>query len=171
VYVILVLIGGFVLIPGRDSGKHLTALRYLDTNTRLSESLLLKPTNLSIEESIWLDREAKELKGKYIKTPVEGTKEILVDNVAEWPSVKSADAFPAELTTEPDWVFLNSGSLLQVWTPNKSTPDRAHVLAIVPSGSKWIVLLRRQELSPQALTASKDAPVVRLEVVAGKPDN
>lgn len=167
VYVVVILIVAF-FIRDRDKTKRLTALRFLGANTRLSEKLLVKPSELSIEESFSLDQELKSLKGKYIKKDVAAMEPVTAENVSDWPTVKPTEAFPVELATEPDWVFLNQGSLVQVWVANKPSPERALVLAILPAaGDKWLALLRRRDVSA-LLAGAKDSHVLRLEVMAGE---
>ena len=166
-YIVVILIVAF-FIRDRDETKRLTALRFLGANTRLSEKLLVKPNELSIEESYALDRELKSLDGKYIKKDVAARDPVTAENVSDWPAVKPSEAFPVELATAPDWVFLNQGSMVQVWVANKPTPERAQVLAILPAaGDKWLALLRRRDVSA-LLAGAKDAHVLRLEVMAGE---
>lgn len=167
VYVVVILVVAF-FIRDRDKTKRLTALRFLGANTRLSEKLLVKPNQLSIEESYALDRELKSLDGKYIKKDVAAREPVTAENVSDWPAIKPSEAFPVELQNAPDWVFLNQGSLVQVWVANKPTPERAQVLAILPAaGDKWLALLRRRDVSA-LLAGAKDSHVVRLEVMAGE---
>ena len=166
-YAVIVIAIAFFVIPRSDRTKHFTARRYLGANTRLSENLLVKPRDISVEESYRLNQELETLKGKYIKRDVEAMKAVTPDNVTDSPIVAPNETFPVWLDAEPDWMFLNQGSLVQVWIANNPTPQRAVVLAILPSGNqKWVALLKRQDLSA-VLAGSKDPHVLRLEVMAG----
>lgn len=156
----------FFFIPGSDRTKHFTARRYLGANTRLSERLLVKPSNTSIDENFSLNQEFEKLNGKYIRKDVEAMKAVTPDNVTDWPILAPTETFPVEMATEPDWMFMNQGSLVQVWIGNNPTPQRAAVLAILPSDKKWVALLKRQDVSA-VLAGSKEPHVVKLEVVAG----
>ncbi|MFN2407676.1 MAG: hypothetical protein ABR594_16630 [Pyrinomonadaceae bacterium] len=166
-YAFLMFVIAFNVIPNRDPTKHFAARRYLGANTRLSKDLLVKPETISFEESYSLDQELKKLHGKYLKEDVATMMVVTAEKVSDWPHIDPTESFPVEVATEPDWVFLNQGSLVQVWVNNKPSPERARVLAIVPSANnKWMVLLKRQDIAA-LLAGAKEPHVVRLEVMAG----
>lgn len=164
-YLILVAIGAMFL-PGGDCSKHHLALRHLGQNTRIHQPLLTKPTGLSIEDHFWLDQELKQLEGKYLSREVEAGQPVTPQDVRPWPEIKREDAIPVEFESIPDWVSFNQGSFVQVWIESHPISERAYVLAIVPSGSRWLALLRRNDLSK--LVSSKEPLKLRLDVVAGK---
>ena len=122
----------FKMIRERDPNKHFKALRYLGANTRLAEKLLVKPENVSLEESYLLDQELKKFDGKYLNEDVATKMAVEVDNVSDWPDIEPTESFPVETQTEPDCLLLNQGSLVQVWVNNKPSLHRARVLRTVP---------------------------------------
>ena len=166
-YALLVIVIAFKMIPERDPTKHFKALRYLGAHTRLTEKLLVKPENVSFEESYLLDQDLKKLDGKYLKEDVATGMAVEVENVSDWPDIEPTESFPVEMQTEPDWLLLNQGSLVQVWVNNNSSPQRARVLAIIPSGKNWMVLLNRKDIAA-LLAGAKEPHVLRLEEVAGR---
>jgi hypothetical protein len=155
-----------ILLPFGDRSKHFLALRHLGQNTRIHKPLLVKPPGLSLEDHFWLDRELKELEGKYLSRDVLAEQPITLQDVKAWPELKREEAIPVEFEPEPDWVSLNQGSFVQVWVDNQPISERAYVLAIVPSGSRWLALLRKNDLSK--VVSSKEPLKLRLDTVAGK---
>lgn len=155
-----------IYVPFEDHRKHSLALRYLGQNTRIHKSLLVKPQELSLEDNFWLDRELKELEGKYLSRDVQAQQPITLQDVKAWPELKREEAIPVEFEPEPDWVSLNQGSFVQVWVDNQPISERAYVLAIVPSGSRWLALLRKNDLSK--VVSSKEPLKLRLDTIAGK---
>src|SRR5258708_39934228 len=74
-----------ILLPFGDRSKHFLALRYLGQNTRIHKPLLVKPQGLSLEDNFWLDRELKELEGKYVSRDVQAEQPITLQDVKAWP--------------------------------------------------------------------------------------
>ena len=165
IYVVVVVVYASSL-PFGDTNKHYVALRHLGVNTRIHAALLTKPSALSIEDHYLLDQKRKQLEGKYLVREIKTGEAIKPDDVKPWPEISRENAIPVEFEPEPDWVSFNQGSLVQVWTDSNPVSERAYVLAIVPTGNRWLALLRRSDLSK--LASSKEPFKLRLDVVAGK---
>src|ERR1043166_2022185 len=159
-YVLLIIAIASVL-PFGHRDKHYLALRDLGQNTRIHNSLLIKPNDLSLEDHIWLDRELKDLEGKYLAKQVGASEPITLQDVKAWPEIKQEESLPVEFEAEPDWVSFNQGSYVQVWNDSQPISERAYVLAIVPSRSRWLALLRKSDLSK--LASSKEPLKLRLD--------
>ena len=168
-YLIMIVVLAVWVVPGRNGDKHYLARRYMGANTRLSAELLIEPTDLSLEDRLWLKRERARLVNKYLAGSIEQGSPITTDKVKAWPDIDTKDAVAVELASQPDWVFLNQGALVQLWAGNNATPDRSHVLAVVPSDGKWLAFICKHELQQQGLINSKDTPTLRLEAVPEKP--
>lgn len=168
-YFILIVVLAVWVVPGRSSDKHHLARRYMGANTRLGPELLVEPTGLSLEDRLWLKRERGRLVNKYLTEAVEAGSPVTTEKVKTWPDIDVGKAFAVELTSPPDLVFLNQGAAVQLWVGNNAAPEHSHVLAVVPSGAKWLAFLCRRELRPDGLIGSKDVPTFRLEAAPEKP--
>jgi hypothetical protein len=169
-YLILIAVLAGWVVPGRNSGKHYLARRYMGANTRLSAELLLEPTDLSLEDRLWLKRERAGLVDMYLKESVGQGCPVTADKVKTWPDIPAKGAVAVELAAQPDWVFLNQGSAVQLWVGNDTPPERSHVLAVVPSSGKWLAFVCKHELRQQGgLINSKEAPTLRLDAAPEKP--
>jgi hypothetical protein len=169
-YLLVAVAVAVLVIPGRNGGKHYQARRYMGVNTRLSAELLQEPNGISLEDRLWLRRERARLLGKYLTSNVEKDGEVKDDMVKALPDVKAGDAVAVELTAQPDWVYFNQGSVVQVWAGKNETPERLHVLAVVPSGdNKWLALLSRGEVRQQNFFNPKEATTIRLDAPPEKP--
>lgn len=168
-YIIMIVALAVWVVPGRNGEKHYLARRYMGANTRLGAELLIEPTDLSLEDRLWLKRERARLVNKYLIGSIEQNAPVTPDKVKTWPDINTKDAVAVELASQPDWVFLNQGAAVQMWTGNNATPERSHVLAVVPSGGKWLAFICKYELQQQGLINSKDTPTLRLEAAPEKP--
>jgi hypothetical protein len=157
----LVFAMAYLVIPGGNSTAHYLALRSMDSNTRIADSLLLVPRHLSLEDRFRLNREHSQLEGRYVKRGLAAGQPITPDNVVLWPELHEEAAL-VELDAEPDWMFLNEGARVQLWSGDRLQPKRAVVLAIVKSGNKWLALLRKSDLDPATLDAKEKK--VRVEL-------
>ena len=168
-YAALVLVIAFYVIPNAASHVHYLATRYLGTNTRLASSLLVAPGKISLEDRLRLARERSELEGRYLKQPVDGGDAITPDKVSGWPDVNGEEVTPVEIDTEPDWMIMNQGTQVELSVGDKAQPEYAHVLAIVPSGNKWLALLQKKDLGPTSFGAPKEKRTLRIWVLPEKP--
>lgn len=167
-YLVLVVIAAS-FIPGSVGNVHYAALRYLGPNTRLTDKLLVAPAKVSLEDRFRLARERDQLEGRYVKQPVDADNAITPDNVRAWPELNGEEAAAVELDAEPDWMFLNQGAIVEFWVGDKPKPEHALVLAIVPSGNKWLALLRKKDLPPGSFGMPTEKKALRVEVLPGKP--
>lgn len=156
------------LVPAPSGPAHFRAVRDLGANTRLADVLLVAPAGVSLEDRFRLAREKKRLTGRYLKTPVKGGNCVAHAETLDWPAVKVEEAVPLELDAEPDWMLLNQGTMVQVWTGDEL--QRALVLAVVPFGPKWIALLRKSDLKPGPLGTPKLPAKLRIETLPVPPD-
>jgi hypothetical protein len=168
VYLVLIVIAA-CFIPGSVGDVHYMALRYLGPNTRLTDKLLVAPANVSLEDRFRLAREREHLEGQYVRQAVCATQAITPDNVRAWPELNGEEAAGVELDAEPDWMFLNQGAIVEFWVGDKPKPEHALVLAIVPSGNKWLALLRKKDLAPDSFGTPKQTKTLRVEVLPEKP--
>lgn len=166
-YVAVVSVASF-LVPKSDSGIHFEAPRFLGKNTRIGSSLLMPPRNSSLEERFWLARERSKLEGKYLAEAITEKSTIAAANVRSWPDLSLDEAVPFELNAEPDWMFLNQGTTVNIRLDDPAQTQHAEVLAIVPSGNKWVALLRRADLKMQNGGLPTLRGVLNLERLPGK---
>lgn len=176
IYVAMMIAIAVYAIPSNDQHSFL-AVRYLGANTRIANTLFIRPSNLSLSGRLHLDRLQVELVGKYVKEPIAPGAAIALANLASWPDL-SDDLIPVILSDEPDWMTFNEGSVVDVWKDDKLiTLHGAEVQAIVqPDKNKktWLVLLRRNDLVPDYLSdsdlAKSNSPVtVRLDGLPHRP--
>jgi hypothetical protein len=168
VYLVVVLaIAG--LMPDTDRELHATAMRYLGPNTRIADVLLGPPSGLHLEESMRLDRERQTLIGQYVKQAIDAGATVAPPNVRPWPDLSGQDAVPVEFEAEPEWMLLNQGAAVEVWVADKQVAAHAEVLAIVPSGKRWLALLRKSDLPSPTVGTPKDKPVLRIAALPARP--
>lgn len=169
-YAVIVLVAAFCLLPAGPEQAQVSAARYLGANTRMANGLWVEPGKTSWGRRMVLERLEEELSGKYIKHPVDTGHEITPDNVTSWPTMPDEDIVPVPLETEPDWMTLNQGSMVEVWLGDKlATRQPALVEAIVGAGAQWTALLRRSDFSADALKNWADKPKLRLIRLPRKP--
>jgi hypothetical protein len=148
-------------IPPVDRNLHYSASRELDENTRLASGHLVAPKHVPLEAVFHLGREKGELEGKYLRRTVKAGEALKAEDVRSWPVITAGAAIPVELDAEPDWLLLNQGTKVEVWVGDKKEPLRAHVLAVVPSGKKWQVLVQSKDV-PDGFGYPKDQPKLRI---------
>ncbi len=169
IYVVVVLVIAYFM-PDTSRHLHNTVIRYLGANTRIAGALLKRPKDLSPEEGALLDRENRTLLGQYLTCPVDAGERVTPDNVLPWPDLNGEEAVPVEYAAQPDWRYFNAGAAVEVWVGKNKVADHAGVLAIVPSGKQWLVLLRKSDL-PAPLTGQSpdEKPVLRIAALPQKP--
>lgn len=167
-YTLLVFVIAFLVIPEAEQEIHYSARRCLGSNTRLAMPLLVPPSFVSWQGKSRLAREARTLDGQYLKEPVKAGGPIDPKKVRAWPEIFE-EVVPVELDSEPDWMVMNQGARVEVWIGDKPEPQHGVVLAIVPSGKKWLALLRKSDLKVSALGTPKDPRILRLEALPGRP--
>jgi hypothetical protein len=163
-YVAIVLVIAFCVIPERAGDVHYLAPRYLGSNTRLAGTLFVLPTKVWVEDRLRLARERSQLEKRYVKKSVDAGAALTPDNVSVWPEL-SEDAVPVEVDNEPDWMLLNQGTKVELWIGDKPEPQHTLVLAIVPSGDRWMALLSRQGLVLNSPGSAKRT--LRIEALPG----
>jgi len=108
--------------------------------------------------------------GKYLRRPVEADARLSRADAMPWPDLPGEEIVQVLLDEEPDWLMLNQGSTVDVWIGQKrATPQYAVVQAIVASGRKWIVLLRRKDFAADVLGNTADKPALHLVRLPHKP--
>jgi hypothetical protein len=132
IYLATILCVGFALVPGPTPGLHYTTTRYLPPNTRLSAALLSTPSARTLEDRNRLQRELARLTGRYVKLEVSKGGVVKPENTEAWPTLTDEELASVEIAAEPDWMLLNRGTQVEVWTDNKPS-QKGVVLAIVPS--------------------------------------
>jgi hypothetical protein len=165
VYVSLVLTITFWAIPKGLGDVHYYAARYLDKNTRIGDRLLIAPITRSMEDSFRLTRERRLVVGKYLREPVEMGNEVTMDKLVAWPDLVDKETVAVELDTEPDCMVMNQGTIVEVRAGDKIVSEHAVVLAIVPWGAKWLVLLPKSDIISNAFATSKQSPTLSIEAL------
>lgn len=165
VYAILVVGVAFLLIRPERHEAHYVAVRYMDKNTRLSPMHLVPPAAVPPEEIFRLQQEKDVLEGSYLLHPVQAGGVVSAEDVRSWPDIKPDEVVPFELDTEPDLMLLNRGATVEIWVGDAKVPVRAQVLAIVPSGRRWQVLLRKSDLKEESLGGPKDQRTLRISAL------
>ena len=163
-YVVLIVAVSY-LLPKSNTNISFLAPRFLGKNTRLGQSLLIVPRNISFEERSWLTRERGKLEGRYLVHDIAEGSAITSDAVISWPQLNPEEGVPFELDAEPDWMILNQGTTVQVWLGGNAEPERAQLLAIVPYGNKWMALLRKSDLKQTSLGPPNVTKTARIEVL------
>jgi hypothetical protein len=161
-YVLLILCVAYWLVP--TVPKHFLAIRTLGVNTRLANALLVAPKNASTEELAQLMHERSKLEGKYLTQNVDKGHDIELDKLADWPELKAGGLVPLEIET-PDWLLLNQGTIVEVWAGGKLKAKDVQVAAIVPSGQKWLALLRKDKFGTDDLGPPADKPSLRIQML------
>jgi hypothetical protein len=144
---------------------HFCAARYLDGNTRIGERLLIAPATGSLDDSFRLAREKREVVDKYLREPVEMGKEIATDNLMIWPDLDGKETVAVEMDSEPDWMVMNEGTVVEIRAGDKVVCEHAVVLAILPSGAKWLVLLPKSDITSNDFFASKVPATLSVEAL------
>lgn len=156
----------YFFLPYSDDNIHYQAPRFLGKNTRLASALLSLPAKISLEDRFRLIREYTRLEGKYVKHDIEAGRPITPDDVSVWPDINPEEAVPFELESQPDWMFLNTGTTIEIWLGDKRQ-TQALILAIVPSGNKWLALLQKKDLQQDSFDPSQNR-TVRIVRLPGK---
>jgi hypothetical protein len=165
VYAILVAGVAFLLIRPETHEAHYVAVRDMDKNTRLSPLHLVPPAVVPPEAIFRLQHEKYVLEGSYLLHPVKAGEVVLTTDVRSWPDIKPDEVVPFELDTEPDLVLLNRCATVEIWVGDAKVPLQAQVLAIVPSGRRWQVLLRKSDLKGGSLGGPKDQRTLRISAL------
>ena len=165
-YVVLVSAISFLL--DSSSKASFKAPRFLGKNTRLGPSLLITPSDSSLQERVRLSSERRKLEGRYLNSDINQNSEISTDKTSLSPQLAEATV-PFELEGEPDWMYLNQSAKVKIWFgTDGSAPEYAEVLAIVPSGKKWLALLRAADIKRTDFSSTKSPRTLRIERIAGQ---
>jgi len=157
-------------LPWHGDASYVRAVRYLGANTRMARPLWTEPRDQSVTGRLELGRLEDELVGKYLRRPVEADARLSRADAMPWPDLPGEEIVQVLLDEEPDWLMLNQGSTVDVWIGQKrATPQYAVVQAIVASGRKWIVLLRRKDFAADVLGNTADKPALHLVRLPHKP--
>lgn len=158
---VLSVLGIGLRVPPPERNVHYSAGRQLCENTRLVAEHLVLPKHVPLEAVYRLRKEKNALVGGYLRRTVKAGETLNVEDVGPWPKIEGDEAIPVEVDTEPDWLLLNKGSVVEVWVGDAEDPIRASVLAVVPSGTKWQVLLDRSDV-PDGFGYPKDQLKLRI---------
>jgi hypothetical protein len=157
----------FRVVPKEVEQSHVLASRYLGANTRLVTALWVEPRELSWQARIDLDRLERELVGKYIKASVDAGEKITRDNLISWPDLAGKEVLGVALEGEPEWLTVNHGSAVRVWTGTKPTPTQ--IEAIVGLGQTWVALVCRTNAGPELPSSTEEKLTLRLMSPPQKP--
>jgi hypothetical protein len=109
------------------------------------------------------------LLGRYLRRTVEADARLTRVDVIPWPDLQNEEIVAVTIDDEPNWLMLNKGSIVDVWMgQNRATPQYAMAQAIVPSGTKWAVVLRREDFATDSLSSTEN-PILRLVRLPHKP--
>jgi len=114
-----------------------------------------------------VDRTLERLRKAFIET-ARGAREVVGAPLR--PDLPDEDIVQVVLDDEPDWLMLNQGSTVDVWIGQKRANFQyAVVQAIVASGKKWAILLRRKDFDPDILRNTTDKATLHLVGLPHKP--
>jgi hypothetical protein len=154
-------------LPWHGDEGYVQAVRHLGANTRLARTLWTEPRDQI--GRLEIARLEDDLLGRYLRRTVEADGRLTRVDVMPWPDLPDEEIVAVTIDDEPDWLMLNQGSIVDVWIGQKrATPQYAMVQAIVASGTKWAVLLRRNDFAADSLS-SAEKPILRLVRLPHKP--
>lgn len=151
------------MLPGSPTDLHYTALRFLNSGTRLDDALLLAPKSMAPEVRMRLADKSGALEQRYLKKSVSSGQQILPSDVLPWPRLGQDIVVAIELPGPPDLMTMNAGTTVEVLVDDANKLAGVHVLAVVRTGqSGWLALLAKCDEKLESLVSAKDRPVLRI---------
>jgi hypothetical protein len=163
-YVALVIVVAFFLLPENKTSVVHKAARELGANTRLTDVDLHADVMNSISDLMRFRRTRDQLVGRYLTLDAHKGETIDIDKVSPWPDLKNVRVTPVQLGAEPDQRIVNQGATVEVSIGDAR--KQLEVLAVVVSDGKWFALFRQADLGDISKAEPKLVRVLSLPSTA-----